>query len=78
VGPGGHYLGQKHTRAKIRDIWLPTLTHPAPVLDDKPPIEIRERARERLRKILLEHEPEPLSPEILLEFSKLINNAEKG
>jgi len=78
VGPGGHYLGQKHTRSKIRDIWLPTLTHPAPAMDDKPPLEIRERARERFRKILLEHEPEPISQEILLEFSKLINNAEKG
>jgi trimethylamine--corrinoid protein Co-methyltransferase len=78
VGPGGHYLGQKHTRSKIRDIWLPTLTHPAPVLDDKPPLEIRERARERFRKILLEHEPEPLSLEIQLELSKILNIAEKG
>ena len=78
VGPGGHYLGQKHTRSKIRDIWLPTLTHPAPVLDDKPPLEIRERARERLRKILLEHEPDPLSQEIQLEISKILEIAEKG
>ncbi|HDD62483.1 MAG TPA: hypothetical protein ENF22_08165 [Chloroflexi bacterium] len=77
VGPGGHYLGQKHTRSKIRDIWLPTLTHPAPVLDDKLPLEIRDRARETLRKILLEHEPEPLSPEIQLEISKILNSAEK-
>ena len=78
VGPGGHYLGQKHTRTKIRDIWLPTLTHPAPVLDNEPSLEIRERARERLRKILLEHEPEPLSPEIQLEFSKILDKAENG
>ena len=78
VGPGGHYLGQKHTRSKIRDIWLPTLTHPAPVLNDNPPLEIRERARERFRKILLEHEPEPLSLEIQLELSKILNIAEKG
>ncbi|HDD56292.1 MAG TPA: hypothetical protein ENG59_08630 [Chloroflexi bacterium] len=78
VGPGGHYLGQKHTRSKIRDIWLPALTHPAPMLDDKPPLEIRERARERLRKILLEHEPDPLSQEIQLEISKILEIAEKG
>jgi len=77
VGPGGHYLGQKHTRAKIRDIWLPTLTHPAPVMGDYPPIEIRERARERFQKILREHEPEQLSAENQVELSKIITLAEK-
>jgi len=48
------------------------------VLDNEPSLEIRERARERLRKILLEHEPEPLSPEIQLEFSKILDKAENG
>jgi trimethylamine--corrinoid protein Co-methyltransferase len=77
VGPGGHYLGQKHTRAKIRDIWLPTLTHPAPVMGESPPIEIRERARERLQKILREHQPEQLSTKIQVELSRIISFAEK-
>jgi len=77
VGPGGHYLGQKHTRAKIREIWLPTLTHPAPVMGDQQPIEIKERARERMQKILTDHQPEPLAAEIEAELSKVITAYEK-
>ena len=78
VGPGGHYLGQKHTRKTIRDIWLPTLTHPAPIMDDSPPIEIREQAREVFRTILKEHQPDPLAPEVQAEFKKILENIEKG
>jgi len=78
VGPGGHYLGQKHTRVKIRDIWLPTLTHPAPVVGESPPIQIRERARERFQKILRDHQPEQLSAEAQAELSKIITFAEKA
>lgn len=76
VGPGGHYLGQKHTRRAIRDIWIPILTQPAPLIDKKPQPEIRERARETFRKIFKEHQPEPLSPEIQEEFLKIIKQAE--
>jgi trimethylamine--corrinoid protein Co-methyltransferase len=78
VGPGGHYLGQKHTRRTIRDIWLPTLTHPAPIMDNKPQIEIRERAKETFRKILKEHQPEPLKPEVQDELRKILEHAESS
>jgi len=77
VGPTGHYLSQKHTRAKIRDIWLPTLTHPAPLMGDQQPMDIKDRARERLQKILTEHHPEPLGAEIETELSKVIAASEK-
>jgi len=77
VGPGGHYLGQKHTRRMIRDIWLPILTHPQPVLDDSSQPDIRDRAREKFRKILKEHQSEPLEPEILSELDEIIKHAEK-
>lgn len=76
VGPGGHYLGQKHTRRTIRDIWLPTLTHPAPIMDDTPQVEIRERAKETFRKILKEHQPEPLPAEVQAELRKILEIAE--
>lgn len=75
VGPGGHYLGQKHTRRTIRDIWLPNLTHPAPIMDEKPQLEIRERARATFNKILAEHQPEPLNAEVQLELAKIIEYA---
>ena len=53
VGPGGHFLAQKHTRRTIRDIWIPELTHPAPTMSGQPSPDIRERARETFKKILM-------------------------
>ena len=76
VGPGGHYLGQKHTRRTIRDIWLPTLTHPTPTMDGKSQVEIRERAKETFKNILKEHQPEPLAAEVQVELEKILEYAE--
>lgn len=78
VGPGGHYLGQKHTRRTIRDIWLPTLTHPAPIMDGKTQKEIRDRAKTTFKKILKEHQPEPLAAEVQLELRKIMELAEES
>jgi trimethylamine--corrinoid protein Co-methyltransferase len=77
VGPGGHFLSQKHTRRTIRDIWLPPLTQPAPVLGDTSQTDLRDRARETFRKILNEHQPDPLPIEIQAELKKIIQFAEK-
>jgi trimethylamine--corrinoid protein Co-methyltransferase len=76
VGPGGHYLSQKHTRRTIRDIWIPELTHPAPTMDPQPPADIQERARSNFKKILNEHQPEPLSEEIRVKLQSIIKAAE--
>jgi trimethylamine--corrinoid protein Co-methyltransferase len=78
VGPGGHFLGQKHTRQTIRDIWLPELTHPAPDLEKGQSIELRERAVELFKQILKEHQPEPLEPDVANEIRKIITAAESG
>jgi len=77
VGPGGHFLGQKHTRRTIRDIWLPKLTHPDPVMDGGTVIETRQRAKEKFNKILNEHQPEPLPKETQKELLQIIKAAEK-
>lgn len=76
VGPGGHFMGQKHTRRRIREIWLPELTHPAPMMANKPAVEIRERAKETFRKILKEHQPDPLDADIQVELGNIIKYAE--
>jgi trimethylamine--corrinoid protein Co-methyltransferase len=76
VGPGGHFLGQKHTRRTIRDIWIPELTRPHPMMDDKPQSDIRQRARHRFEKILIEHQPEPLPEDIQVELQSIIKAAE--
>ena len=76
VGPGGHFLGQKHTRRTIRDIWLPQLTRPAPKKDGKAATDIRDRARASLEKILTEHQPELLPEDVQFELEKIIKAAE--
>jgi trimethylamine--corrinoid protein Co-methyltransferase len=77
VGPGGHFLGQKHTRRTIRDIWLPELTHPAPPTDHQPLADIRQRSRDRFEKILIEHQPLPLPNDIRVELQSILEAAEK-
>lgn len=77
VGPRGHFLGQRHTKRTIRDIWLPTLTHPAPIMDDKPQVEIRDRAKSVFKKILEEHQPEPLPKDIQVELQNILKAAEE-
>jgi trimethylamine--corrinoid protein Co-methyltransferase len=75
VGPGGHYLSQKHTRRKVRNLWIPELTHPRPVLGGKEPPDIRSRARAELNRILAEHEPEPLEPAAQAELKTILAEA---
>jgi trimethylamine--corrinoid protein Co-methyltransferase len=77
VGPGGHYLAQNHTRRAIRDIWLPKLTHPAPMMDEQPLPAIRERARATFERILTEHQPEPLPKDIQVELRRILGAAER-
>ena len=78
VGPGGHFLAQKHTRRTIRDIWLPKLTHPAPRMPGQPASDIRERARRTFEKILTEHQPEPLPEAAQGEIQNIMKAAEEG
>jgi len=78
VGPGGHFLAQKHTRRAIRDIWLPKLTHPAPTMGEQPASDIRERARATFERILTEHQPEPLPEIIQSEIKNIMKAAEEG
>jgi trimethylamine--corrinoid protein Co-methyltransferase len=72
VGPGGHFLSQKHTRRKIRDIWLPKLSKPGPRMDGKPSPDLRQRARATFERILAEHKPEPLSRQIQHELNDIM------
>jgi trimethylamine--corrinoid protein Co-methyltransferase len=78
VGPGGHFLAQKHTRRTIRDIWLPKLTHPAPTMEGQPSSDVRQRARATFEKILTEHQPEPLPMDIQVELQNILKASEKG
>jgi trimethylamine--corrinoid protein Co-methyltransferase len=77
VGPGGHFLGQKHTRKYIRGIWIPELSYPRMSKGEQLPLDIRLRAREKFDKILKEHQPEPLEEAIQRELKKILDAATK-
>jgi trimethylamine--corrinoid protein Co-methyltransferase len=77
VGPGGHFLGQKHTRKKMREIWIPELTHPRLSLGDQPSPDIRKRVRAKLDSILTKHEVEPLKESVQAELGAILKAAEQ-
>jgi trimethylamine--corrinoid protein Co-methyltransferase len=75
VGPGGHFLAQKHTRTAMRERWIPDLTHTRPSLEQAPVEDIRHRARGRLDMILAEHQPEPLDETVQAELLAILDAA---
>jgi trimethylamine--corrinoid protein Co-methyltransferase len=77
VGPGGHFLGQKHTRRHLRDVWIPQLTLPRPSIDGTPSPDIRRRARAEFDRILSEHEPVPLEDAAQIELRAIMDAAER-
>jgi len=78
VGPGGHFMAQKHTRRTIRDIWIPKLAHPAPTMSNQPSPDMRERARAIFKRILAEHKPETLPQDIQVEIRRILKLAEES
>lgn len=75
VGPGGHFLGQTHTRDHVQDIWIPELTHPRVPLGGESPPGVRQRARAQLDKILADHRPEPLEETVEAELQAILDAA---
>jgi trimethylamine--corrinoid protein Co-methyltransferase len=79
VGPGGHYLGEPHTLRHMRSQWQPrsfgreawedweAAGRPGPF----------ERARERARAILDEHEPLPLPEDVEARILEVIADHER-
>jgi trimethylamine--corrinoid protein Co-methyltransferase len=75
VGPGGHFLSQKHTRRHLRDVWIPKLTVPRPSMDGTLVPGIRQRARAECDRILADHEPEPLEAAVRSELAAILDAA---
>ena len=72
VGPRGHFLAQKHTRRRMREMWFPELSHPRPSIGGEDPADVRRRARAKLDRILTEHQPEPLDEEARTELRAIL------
>ena len=80
VGPAGNFLSQRHTLRhmrgeisttelidrRMRESWEKDGAKDMP-----------QRAREKARKILAEHRPQPLSAEVLQKFAQIIEREEK-
>ena len=75
VGPGGHFLAQKHTRRHMRTAMKPGLGQQADAegMSRDP----RELARERVRWILENHEPEPLEAAKQDELARILATADR-
>jgi trimethylamine--corrinoid protein Co-methyltransferase len=81
VGPGGHYLAEKHTLKHFQDVLF------FPELTDRQSYDawrkdggknMVSRAKEKAEDILKEHWPTPLDEDIQKEISEIIRRAEKG
>lgn len=76
VGPGGNFLAHRHTKAHMRELWLPR------ILDRRPWSaweEKRDGARQwaldKARAILRDHRPLPLDDRLQAELQRIIQGA---
>ena len=77
VGPGNNYLRQRHTRAHMRERWLPELM-------DRRPYNVwevqkdgaREWALAKAQQILKEYHPETLDSSLSAELDRIIASLE--
>ena len=77
VGPGGNFLGQKHTRNHMQRRWQPKLMDRRPYnIWEKKKDGARDWAREKAQKILNEYKPEPMDENLQTELKKIISSVE--
>jgi trimethylamine--corrinoid protein Co-methyltransferase len=78
VGPGGHYLAQKHTRKHMRELFMPQFMDRRPYSEwETKKDDARDWALAKARKTLKEHQPDPLDENIGREMERIIKSVEK-
>jgi trimethylamine--corrinoid protein Co-methyltransferase len=78
VGPGGHYLAQKHTRQHARELFRPEFMDRRPYSEwETKKDDARDWALAKARRVLKEHQPDPLDPKLSAEMAKIIESVEK-
>jgi trimethylamine--corrinoid protein Co-methyltransferase len=78
VGPGGHYLAQKHTRNHMRELFMPKFMDRRPYSEwETKKDDARDWALARARKTLKEHQPDPLDEKLSREMERIIESVEK-
>jgi trimethylamine---corrinoid protein Co-methyltransferase len=74
VGPGGHFLGARHTRRHARDAGASAITHqPGPGGAAREP---GEAARERAETLWRQYRPEPLAEDKAAELARILTAAD--
>ena len=78
VGPGGHYLAQKHTKNHMRELFIPQFLDRRPYSAwEAKKDDARDWATAKARKILKEHQPDPIDEKISREMDAIIKSVEK-
>lgn len=75
VGPGGHFLAERHTRDHIRDFRLPAVLHEHNA--DGSPRDPCQVAQEEFARIYETHHPKPLPPAVSSELDSILAAAEQ-
>ncbi|MEM2440537.1 MAG: trimethylamine methyltransferase family protein [Candidatus Bathyarchaeia archaeon] len=80
VGPGGYYLAHRHTLKHVRkEHYFPVIFNRQvrDAWESSGSKDLRQIARERAKKLLMEHQPEPLDPDIEEQLKLFIKEVEK-
>lgn len=80
VGPGGHFLSQKHTLKWVeREIYITKIFDRTPeeIWKRAGGKDIREVAKENVKKILKEHRPEQLPKDVQQRLREIVKEAER-
>jgi trimethylamine--corrinoid protein Co-methyltransferase len=80
VGIGGNFLAEKHTRMHIKtDFWYPLLSdrESYETWASKGSKDFKTKAMERAKKLITEHKPPQLDPDVNRKIDEIINKAKK-
>jgi trimethylamine--corrinoid protein Co-methyltransferase len=78
VGPGGIYLGEKHTLKHFRERWMSRLSDidSFETWEKKGSKSIAQVAKEKTKEILATHKVEPVPEDVEREISRILKRAE--
>ncbi len=77
VGPGGIFLGEKHTLKHFRERWMSRISNidSFETWQKKGSKSIDEVAKEKVKEILATHKPEPIPEDVEKEISQILKRA---
>ena len=79
VGPGGHFLDRPHTLANMRAFWRESVMDRSSweAWENAGRPDAARAAADRARKLLAEHEPEPLPEDVARELDEIVETYER-